>query len=87
MLQGSESTIADRDIRGAEAVASELNSQNRKGDKVAWAVEVDMTDWESQRKGFENAVAKFGGRIDYVYPIAGINERPWLPNKPDASDF
>ena len=76
--------IADSNIKGAETVASELN--NKAGSQVAWAVQVDVTDWESQRKGFEVAVKHFG-RIDYVYPIAGISERPWLPNKPTATEF
>ena len=42
---------------------------------------------------FEAAISEFG-RIDYVYPIAGIGERPWTPHytgptegfaKPDLS--
>jgi len=32
-----------------------------------------VTDWDSQRQGFEAAVKQFK-RIDYVYPIAGIGE-------------
>lgn len=27
------------------------------------------------------------GRIDYVYPIAGIGEKPWIPNDPSATGF
>jgi hypothetical protein len=30
-------------------------------------------------KVFEAAISEFG-RIDYVYPIAGIGERPWTPH-------
>jgi NAD(P)-dependent dehydrogenase (short-subunit alcohol dehydrogenase family) len=39
---------------------------------------MDVTSWESQVKVFSKAVAEFG-RIDYVYPVAGIGERTWLP--------
>jgi NAD(P)-dependent dehydrogenase (short-subunit alcohol dehydrogenase family) len=57
-----------------------------KNGRVAWAVDVDVADWESQLKGFEAAVKELS-RIDYVYPIAGIGERSWLPNRPDATGF
>ena len=30
-------------------------------------------------KSFSTAVKELGGRIDYVFPIAGIGERAWLP--------
>lgn len=49
-------------------------------------MQVDVADWDSQLKGFEAAVKELG-RIDYVYPIAGIGERSWLPNKPQATGF
>ncbi|RSL40969.1 hypothetical protein CEP53_013046 [Fusarium sp. AF-6] len=39
---------------------------------------VNVADWESQVKGFTQAVSQFG-RIDYVYPIAGIGENSWIP--------
>jgi NAD(P)-dependent dehydrogenase (short-subunit alcohol dehydrogenase family) len=74
--------IADRNIEGAQEVAKELN----KIEKVAWAVEVDVSDWESQRKGFEVAIEELG-RINYVFPIAGIPELSWLPNRPNATEF
>ena len=38
-----------------------------------------MTDWEQQVTAFEAAVSAFG-RVDYVYPIAGIGERAWTPH-------
>lgn len=74
--------IADRDLKGAQALAEELN----KDGQVAWAVEVDVADWDSQRKAFEAAVDEFG-RIDYVYPIAGIGERRAFPNRPNSTEF
>jgi len=36
-------------------------------------------------KGFEAAISEFG-RIDYVYPIAGIGERPWTPHHTGLKD-
>jgi NAD(P)-dependent dehydrogenase (short-subunit alcohol dehydrogenase family) len=74
--------VADRNIEGAKEVAKELN----KTGQCAWAVQVDVSDWESQRKGFEAAVKELG-RIDYVFPVAGIPELSWLPNRPDATGF
>lgn len=63
------------------------------GKEVALVTEVEVTDWDSQEKAFSTAVKQFG-RIDYVYPIAGISERVWTPHdsgrgsgfqKPDLS--
>ncbi|KAH7142764.1 hypothetical protein B0J13DRAFT_445022 [Dactylonectria estremocensis] len=76
--------VADRNLSGAEEVAKDLNEGAKT--KVAWAVQVDVADWESQKKGFEAAVKQFG-RIDYVFPIAGIPEISWLPNRPKATEF
>lgn len=75
--------IADRNLEGAKATAKDFNEKH--GD-VAIAVQIDVIDWESQRSGFQNAVDKFG-HIDYVFAVAGIPERPWLANKPDATTF
>jgi NAD(P)-dependent dehydrogenase (short-subunit alcohol dehydrogenase family) len=74
--------IADRNIEGAEQAAKELN----KDGQVAWAVQVDVADWESQKKGFEAAVKELG-HIDYVFAVAGIPEISWLPNRPNATEF
>lgn len=49
-------------------------------------MEVDVADWESQRKGFEAAVAQFG-HLDYVFPIAGMGERKHFPNRLGSKDF
>ena len=68
--------IADWNFEGAKKVANDLNSSVNR--QAAWAIQVDVSDWESQRKGFEEAVKELV-RIDYVFPIAGITELPWLP--------
>ena len=72
--------IADRDIQTATAFTDSLN----KDGLVACCEAVDVVDWNQQAKVFGRAVAKFG-RIDYVYPIAGVTEKKWLPNDPHSS--
>ncbi|KAI1618251.1 glucose 1-dehydrogenase [Exophiala viscosa] len=76
--------IADRDSDGAQNLADELNKNNNGA--VASSAHVDVANWNSQAKAFSQAVADFG-RIDYVYPIAGVGERPWLVNDPSQSGF
>ncbi|OAP63571.1 hypothetical protein AYL99_02798 [Fonsecaea erecta] len=72
--------IVDRDLEGAQKVVDELGSQ------MARCAQVDVANWNSQVKAFSQAVADFG-RIDYVYPIAGIGERAWIPNDPSMTGF
>ena len=75
--------IADRDQEGAQKFVDELNGNS---DHSAKAGHVDVANWNSQAKSFSQAVADFG-RIDYVYPIAGVGERAWIPNDPNATGF
>ena len=75
--------ISDQNGKGAQEVCDELN---KSGDNMAQSAQMDATDWNSQAKVFGEAVHAFG-RIDYVYPIAGIGERRWLPNDPMQSGF
>ncbi|SCO89068.1 uncharacterized protein FRV6_13196 [Fusarium oxysporum] len=74
--------VTDRNLEGAEEACEEFN----KGALVAWAVQADVGDWESQKQAFEVAVEKLG-RVDYVFPIAGITERPWNAKQPSGSGF
>lgn len=39
----------------------------------------DTASWESQLSAFQQALKALSGRIDCVFPIAGINEKKWLP--------
>ena len=71
--------MADRNLSGAEEVASKIG-------KGALGVEVNAADWDSQKAAFEKAVKHFG-RIDYVFPIAGIGERKIIKNDPTALEF
>ncbi|KAK5307583.1 hypothetical protein LTR99_000555 [Exophiala xenobiotica] len=74
--------IADRDLEGAQKLVDELN----KNGQVAKCAHVDVLDWNSQAKAFSQAVAD-SGRIDYVYPIAGVGERPSIINDPSQTGF
>ncbi|KIW48655.1 hypothetical protein, variant [Exophiala oligosperma] len=74
--------IADRDLDGAQKLADELNQKG----PVAKCAHVDVADWNSQAKAFSQAVADFG-RIDYVYPIAGVGERASIINNPSQTGF
>ena len=74
--------LADRNLKGAEEAAKEFNVSGQ----VAIAVQIDVADWESQKKGFEAGIQAFG-RIDYVFPVAGITERPWIPFEPSSNGF
>lgn len=70
--------IADVNLQGAQSLASTLQS--------ALAVELNAADWDSQLSAFKQVLQQFG-RIDYVYAIAGIGERKWIPNDPNSVDF
>ena len=63
-----------------------MDELNKDTQHVAKCAQVNTTDWNSQAKVFGQAVADFG-RIDYVYPIAGIGERVSIPNDPTATGF
>lgn len=48
---------------------------------MAFTAYMDVTSWDDQVRAFESAVGQFG-RIDYVYPIAGIAEKEDLFQTP-----
>ncbi|KIW84851.1 hypothetical protein Z517_00239 [Fonsecaea pedrosoi CBS 271.37] len=74
--EGCQVFIVDRDIHSAIDFAAELNQTAQ----VAWTAQVDVTNWDEQVSAFEKAVDTFG-RIDYVFPIAGLSERRSFPNR------
>jgi len=84
--KGCKFCIADRDASGASSVVAELNKGTDSSHHVAFSTTVDAADWNSQAKAFGQAVGQFG-RIDYVYPIAGIGERVWCQNDPVSTGF
>jgi NAD(P)-dependent dehydrogenase (short-subunit alcohol dehydrogenase family) len=75
--------LVDRNITSAEVYAKELNAKEQ---GIAAAAEADVADWKQQVQAFEKAIAVFG-RIDYVYPIAGIGEKRWIPGDIGESGF
>lgn len=58
-----------------------------KSEQMAQCAQVDVRDWNQQAKVFGQALHALGGRIDYVYSIAGINERRWIDNHPSTEGF
>ena len=68
--KGARVFVADRDAAGAQKVVDEFN----KNGKVAAFGQLDVVSWDDQKRVFEEAVELYG-RIDYVYPIAGVGER------------
>ena len=54
--------------------------------EVALAHPLDVTDWDQQATAFSAAVRAFG-RIDYVYPVAGIGEKTWTPRTKSGEGF
>lgn len=81
--KGVKVYIADLNLAGAQSVAEELNARS---ESVATALQIDVCLWESQISAFKSAV-DHAGRIDYVFPIAGIGEKQFLLNDPNAEDF
>jgi NAD(P)-dependent dehydrogenase (short-subunit alcohol dehydrogenase family) len=84
--RGIKVAIADQNLEGVKTVAAFTNNEHKQADLVT-AYELDAGSWESQVSVFKQALEKLGGRIDYVYPIAGIGERVSIPNDPKAKDF
>ncbi|QDS74122.1 hypothetical protein FKW77_009883 [Venturia effusa] len=72
--------IADYNTTAAETLAAELNNA---GKAKAASAHVDVSDWNQLVKAFDQSIAAFG-KIDYVYPIAGIGERKWMSNDPSS---
>ncbi|GAB7364442.1 hypothetical protein MBLNU230_g4983t1 [Neophaeotheca triangularis] len=75
--KGITVALADQNLPGARGVANNLPTTSG---QTYIALETDVTSWESQHAAFKSALDQLGGRIDYVYPIAGINERRFVPN-------
>lgn len=67
--------VADRNLEDANSLAESIN-KTHPGSVVS--IQVDVTSWEQQVSAFTRAVEQVG-RIDYVYAIAGIGEKRWLP--------
>ncbi|KAK5109821.1 hypothetical protein LTR62_006554 [Meristemomyces frigidus] len=75
---------ADKNYSGVQTIAAALNKQHS-NPSLVHPLEVDTGVWESQLKAFEAALEFLGGRIDYVFSIAGIGERVSMPNDPSKT--
>lgn len=82
--RGVRVCISDLNLADAQLLASSLPAPSQ-GSHIA--VECDTSSWASQLTAFKTAVSAFGNRIDYVYPIAGIGEKRFLPNNPSGDEF
>ncbi|KAK3706310.1 hypothetical protein LTR37_012825 [Vermiconidia calcicola] len=81
--KGIKVVIADQNFEGAEKLVDSLKSAGHD----ASCLQCNVNDWESQLTAFEHAIDILGGRIDYVFPIAGIGERKAIQNDPKATKF
>lgn len=83
--RGIKVAIADINLDRARTVAAILNSHVDA--QLVLPYEVDVSNWESQRQAFSKAVEDLG-RIDLVFPIAGIGEnKSWMPNDNSLGGF
>jgi NAD(P)-dependent dehydrogenase (short-subunit alcohol dehydrogenase family) len=89
VARGIKVAIADMNFEGVKTVAAYLNQSKEStqggegstgGANVAFPFELNASDWDSQLRVFNKALEALGGRIDLVYPIAGIGERVSIPN-------
>jgi short-subunit dehydrogenase len=77
--RGINIIIADRNMNGVTEISKQL-VQNH-GIQCS-GVEVDVADWQQQADVFRKVSSN--ARIDYVFPIAGIGEKPWIKNDPNS---
>ncbi|KAJ4355648.1 uncharacterized protein N0V89_003668 [Didymosphaeria variabile] len=75
--------IADISLDGAKELATTHNTPSVS--KVHYAG-ADVSSWDSQLSAFKQALQALKGRIDYVFPIAGIGERRWLPFAEESAE-
>ncbi|KAF2404946.1 glucose 1-dehydrogenase [Trichodelitschia bisporula] len=83
--KGARVFLADFNLAGATKAAEELTASSGRAEAAA-AAHVNVAEWDSQVKAFTEALKWFGGRVDYVLPIAGIGERVWLRNVKDGGE-
>jgi NAD(P)-dependent dehydrogenase (short-subunit alcohol dehydrogenase family) len=74
--RGAHVMVADRDVKGAEAVAKEV--QSKYGREVADFCSIDIRDRAAIRSAFEATILRYGG-IDIL-----INTAALFPSSPDG---
>lgn len=76
--RGMRIVIADINLAGAQEAVSKLQ-QSTSTDQEHFAVEVDVSSWESQLAAFEKAL-EVVQRLDIVIVNAGVTEAAFVPN-------
>ena len=79
--RGMRIVIADINLAGAQEAVSKLSKlqQSTTAGQEHFAVEVDVSSWESQLAAFEKAL-KVVQRLDIVIINAGVGETAFVPN-------
>jgi NAD(P)-dependent dehydrogenase (short-subunit alcohol dehydrogenase family) len=76
--RGMRIVIADINLAGAQEAASKLQQSTTAGQEH-FAVEVDVSSWESQLAAFEKTL-EVVQRLDIVIVNAGVTEAVFVPN-------
>lgn len=76
--RGMRIVIADINLAGAQEAVSKLQQSTTSGQEH-FAVQVDVSSWESQLAAFEKAL-KVVQRLDIVIVNAGVTEAVFVPN-------
>ncbi|KAM0709371.1 hypothetical protein Q7P35_003409 [Cladosporium inversicolor] len=76
--RGMRIIIADINLAGAQEAVSKLQQSTTAGQEH-FAVQVDVSSWESQLAAFENAL-QVVQRLDIVIVNAGVTEAAFVPN-------
>jgi NAD(P)-dependent dehydrogenase (short-subunit alcohol dehydrogenase family) len=79
--QGVNLYIADRNLEGVQKASKHLIETY--GIRCN-GLEVDVASWEQQADAFREATKQ--GRVNYVFPIAGIGEKTWVKNDPRSKE-
>ncbi|KAK3719080.1 hypothetical protein LTR37_004644 [Vermiconidia calcicola] len=81
--KGARVFIADINIEDAETFVKELNDS--KSDS-AFCAKCDVNSWDDLTSVFTKALTAFDGRVDYVFPVAGVTERQVIPRPSEQKD-
>ena len=76
--RGMRIVVADINLAGAQEAVSKLQQSTTAGQEH-FAVEVDVSSWESQLAAFEKAL-QVVQRLDIVIVNAGVTEAVFVPN-------
>lgn len=76
--RGMRIIIADINLAGAQEAVSKLQQSTTAGQEH-FAVQVDVSSWESQLAAFESAL-QVVQRLDIVIVNAGVTEAAFVPN-------